>query len=405
MRASGFVLVGLMVTSPGMGAAAQLVGDSLVVTGPSLWGESPELVEELRIGTAMGSREESFGLIGGVLPLTDGSIWIGDRHLGAIQRFDSTGRYLGQVGRSGQGPGEFRYPQGMRQLSDGSVAVWDDGQVRISLFGSSGTFLRSFQPPSFMIGTPMEELELDRETGQLMLLGGEISPDPRGKHSLFWLRLSPDGVVLDTVFVEPREPEGLVDSRATLTALSPLGYRVLGRNDSYALTLELSPTRRRVLTRPSRPIPYQDEERREKERLARLFSERTGLPAGRIGRTKPVFSRIQVDETGRLWLTMYSDGFAVEESEGERSRRQESCRFFGVTSSECDQGIRRWTQDTVLEVMTPEGNLYGRIALPNRESELAAARGNLIWLIETGSLGEQYVVRYRIRAASSAGAS
>ena len=376
-------------------AAAQDV-DTVLVNGPPIWGSAPRVVEELRIGTLMADPNESFGLIGGVLVLVDGSIWIGDRQLGAIRRFDAAGRYLGQVGQEGEGPGEFKYPQGMRQLPSGDIAVWDDGQVRVSYFSPDGEFLRSFSPPTFMIGTPMEEFELDQSTGELLLMSGNMPTAAREDHRVFWLRLSGAGTVLDTVWVERTERDGLVDARATLTALSPLGYRVLGRTDDYALILETSAAQRTVLVRPWTPVPYQRGERQEKQRLAELFSERNGQPPGRIAETKPAFSRIQVDETGRIWVSTYTEGIFAEESEGERSRREGSCEFFGATKDECDRGIRQWREEAVFEVLGPGGDFYGRIALPSPQAEVVASRGDLFWVVESGGLGEQYVVQYRV---------
>lgn len=387
------VSVLLLVAFTAPGAARQVI-DTLVVDGPPVWGDAPGLVEELRLGTLMGDAKEAFGSIGGVLALEDGSIWIGDRDLGAIRRFDSAGTYLGQLGREGEGPGEFKYPQGMRQLADGEVAVWDDGQIRVSFFTPAGEFLRSFTPQTFMIGTPMEELELDRTTGDLLLMSGNVRT--AADYRFFWLRLSVEGAVLDTIWVEPTEREGLSDPVATSTAVSPLGYRIVGRNDDFSLTLETSPTRHTVLLRPWTAVRYQREERREKQRLAQLSSERNGLPPGRVAETKPAFSRIQVDETGRIWVSVFTAGFRVEESEAERGQREEACKFFGASTDECDRGIRRWQEEAVFEVLGPEGAFYGRIQLPNRMSELVASRGNRLWVIETGSLGERYVVRYRV---------
>ena len=381
-------------------AAAQEVEpvvETIVIDGAPRWGAAPALVEELRSGSAMGDPDETFGLIGGLVVLDDGDVWIGDRHLGALRRFDSAGTYLGQVGREGEGPGEFRYPQGMRQLGGGEVVVWDDGQIRVSYFDRDGAFLRSFEPPTFMIGTPMEELEVDRSTGELLLMSGNMGTTARREDQrVFWLRLTDEGAVLDTVWIERSEREGLVDPIATLTAFSPLGYRIVGRNDDYAITLELSPRRRRLLRRPWTPVRYEREERREKQRIAELFSERNGQPAGRVPETKPAYSRLQVDASGRIWVSVHTEGFAEEESEAERAQREEGCDFFGASKAECDRGIRSWHQETVFEVLGPDGTFHGRVTLPNRLSELVAARDDRLWVIETGSLGEQYVVRYRI---------
>lgn len=394
MRRVG-VLAVLLTAIPAK-ADGQTVVDTMVVNGTPTWGTEPRLIEELRIGTLVGDPNEAFGHIGGVLALADGSIWISDRQLGAIKRFGPSGEYLGQVGRHGQGPGEFRYPQGMRQLPSGEVVVWDDGQIRLSLFTQEGVFLRSFTPPTYMIGTPMEELELDRTRSELLLMSGTMMSGSRDDHRLYWLRLSVEGEVLDTIPIEPSGRGDMADEQATLNAFSPLGYRIVGRNDDYSMSLEVSPDRHIVLMRPWKPVRYANEERAEKQRLAELFSERNGRPAGRVPETKPAFSRLQVDEEGRIWVSMFSEGLEVGESDGARAAREEACEFFGAPKAECDRGIRRWNQAAVYEVLDPQGGFYGRVRLPNHESTLVAARDQKIWVIETGPLGEEYVVRYRL---------
>ncbi len=393
VRVVGAIL--LLVGVP-LSVGAQAVVDTVVVDATPTWGDEVELIEELRIGTLLGDPNQEFGLIGGVLELDDGTIWVGDRHLGAIRRFGPSGEFLGQVGREGQGPGEFRYPQGMRQLPSGQVAVWDDGQIRVSFFSAEGEFLSSFTPPTFMIGTPMEEFELDRPTGDLYLMSGTIPSTAPADRRLYWLRLTTTGEVIDTVEIERSEAEGLIDPRRTVTTLSPLGYRVTGRNDEYALLLERSPSRHTLLVRPWRPVSYKRAEREEKQRLAEVSSDRRGQPAGRVPETKPAFSTVHVDEVGRLWVELYAEGVEENESEGEKAVRADACQFFGIAESECERGARRWHEPAVFEVLGPDGTFFGRLELPNRRTTFVGARADRLWVVETGVLGEQYVVRYRL---------
>ena len=59
-----------------------------------------------------------------------------------IQKFDSSGRFIGRWGRWGwAGDGEFAYPGGVHVDSSGSVFVADTGCPRIQKFTSSGGFI------------------------------------------------------------------------------------------------------------------------------------------------------------------------------------------------------------------------------------------------------------------------
>lgn len=378
----------------GQGIGAQ---DTVVVhaDGRPAWGASPRLVEEVRIGTLEGDPDYALGDVGGIAVMPDGKIWVGDRHLSAIRRFDRDGGYVDQIGRKGEGPGEFAYPFGMRVLPDGSVVVWDDGQVRVSRFDTSGAFLDSFAPPTFMIHGPFEELEIDPE-GNLYLVSSNFATDPRGPRATFWLKMRPDGELLDSVPLTPSEQEGTVDPIRTSTVLSPLGYVVTARNDAYALDLHARPESVVRIERDARAVAYRRAERAEKQRLEEAFSERNGRPERRIPRHKPPFSTFEVDSQGRIWVEVYGPGHVEPETDGERASRERSCAFFGASAQECDAGVREWRQALAYDVIEPGGRYLGRLTFPNRQSDVVFARGDQVWVVEKGALDEAYVVRYRI---------
>lgn len=388
------------------GAGAQ---DVRTADNEPVWGASVAPVEETRIGTLTGPEEYAFGRVGGVTVLPDGSVWVGDEQKHAIFVYDEDGRFVRQVGREGEGPGEFQYPSNMRVTERGTVIVWDSGLLRVTELTPDGEFVGSFNPPTHMIGGSMEELEIDRD-GHLYLMAltqfeirGETTAERlrafaavRERQRLFWLKLDATGAVLDSIFVERSERDGTVDGILNLTELSPLGYRVLLRNDAYRVTLELPGAEPRVIERSWEPIRYRRAERREKQRLEEVMNGRNGVPVRDIPREKPPLRELFVDTDGRLWLQRHAEGFVEPESDGERASRVEACEFFAASKAECDAGIGEWRQPVVYDVIEPEGVFLGQVALPNRLSELVHARGRELWVVERGAYGEEYVVRYRI---------
>lgn len=130
--------------------------------------------------------------------------------------------------------------------------------------------------------------------------------------------------------------------------------------------------------------------------LEEVFVSRNGRPLRRIPGDKPVFSHFEVDRQGRIWVQVYTRGVLEPETPGEEDRRREACAFFGATEAECDEGITEWRQPLVFDVLEPDGRYLGRLELPNRRADVYHARDDLLWVVETGELGEQYVVRYRI---------
>lgn len=97
-------------------------------------------VEAARFGGAV-SGEGDLTSVTAAVPLEDGRFLVGD----AARRlllFDSAATPLGELGRPGEGPGEFSYAVGVGTLGD-SIWVSDMMQRRVSLFAPDGGFVRA----------------------------------------------------------------------------------------------------------------------------------------------------------------------------------------------------------------------------------------------------------------------
>jgi hypothetical protein len=93
-----------------------------------------QLVLDLRIAAA--DAGEDFTLASGVVE-AGGKIFIADLKVPTIFRFDGRGKPEGRVGRSGQGPGEYRFPAPMGVVAD-TLWVADALQQRILLYTVDG---------------------------------------------------------------------------------------------------------------------------------------------------------------------------------------------------------------------------------------------------------------------------
>ena len=101
--------------------------------------EEPSVV----IGVEQGPPEYQFFGAQGALILPDGRIAVANSGTGELRFFDPRGRFVGSVGRQGQGPGEFseRSTLDMWLSADSLIAVTDNGSRRINLFDLSGRHL------------------------------------------------------------------------------------------------------------------------------------------------------------------------------------------------------------------------------------------------------------------------
>lgn len=92
------------------------------------------------------------GNIADATRLSSGMIAVVDRRVDAVTFIDSKGEVVGQSGRTGDGPGEFRSVAGVGQCAPDTLFVWDRMNDRMSLLDTTGALQRSYRPP----GQPLD---------------------------------------------------------------------------------------------------------------------------------------------------------------------------------------------------------------------------------------------------------
>jgi len=80
--------------------------------------------------------------------LSDGRLLIADRGENSIRVLDATGKLLQSVGRTGDGPGEFRSMLWAGRCGADSLLIWDLGRRQATMIGSSGAIVRQFPVPA-----------------------------------------------------------------------------------------------------------------------------------------------------------------------------------------------------------------------------------------------------------------
>jgi DNA-binding beta-propeller fold protein YncE len=84
------------------------------------------------------SISSTFNNPSGVAVDSFGNVYVADLGNNRIQKFDSSGTFLGEWGGYGSGDGQFSYPQGVAVDSSGNVYVADTNNHRIQKFTYSG---------------------------------------------------------------------------------------------------------------------------------------------------------------------------------------------------------------------------------------------------------------------------
>jgi len=146
---------------------------------------------------------EFFSRIGDAIQLDDGSYVVVDSRDLHLTFVTQSGEIASRVGRRGEGPGEFMSIAGIWARDDGTVAVWDPRQRRMSVLDQRlGGFIDSFSPesptPGSVSGTP--QLLIGGRADGRFVLGWldfglqeiqELRPD-----RIFFVEYSPEGTVL-----------------------------------------------------------------------------------------------------------------------------------------------------------------------------------------------------------------
>jgi len=399
MRAS---LLLVLTLAPAVVASAQTTrtqrGDTVVITttGPGRWGASPRLTEELRLDGA--THETTFGQVTQAWALPDGGVLVADvksldGHV--VRRFDASGRFVGNIGRAGQGPGEFdRVGMEIATQPDGSILM-RDGVRAVHHFGLDGRLVQSFalnhgsggsseivaladgrvavrasflRGPGADVPPALRHFHVHDASGRLVdSIGGRRpwrQPPAPGEVFIHWWRPLPDGTELqsrsDIVGFLRSDPSG---RRPPLIAQVPRG-----------------------------PVPYTREEREKSSKLM-TFSRDSCPMAGRPEpppfemptERPPARGYFSTDLADRVWVLVSAP------SERRRPQVAASCALPGQRRKEFVLDI---ADPLAYAVFAADGSYLGDVKFPYG-SVLAPGREHL-WVVLQDADDTPYVVKYRL---------
>lgn len=266
----------------------------------ALAGTAPQV---FAVGRAEGADHEMFGEIAGVVFDAQENLYVLDRQSNRIMVYDRNGRFVRQIGRRGQGPGELISPFQLVMGGDGSLIVSDPARFGYSIFRTDGSFVRNVAVESLMLSPrgiawhprngiigafmqrPSEQAGLQISTAEPLMFvplgGGEPSrvfalpsrdqvtqnttPEGQGRVNVRMMRRPPPAFSPNTLF------DVLPDGNVALSFTSGYTVRIVDLNGQ---TL-------RYLQRPVRPRLTTDRDR-EQARQARRETMASGRGQIRI---------------------------------------------------------------------------------------------------------------------------
>ena len=321
----------------------------------------------LEIGSALGTDAYSLFRVGSVRRLSDGRIAVANRGTHQIRIYDRDGTHLRDLGREGDGPGEFR-SLGRMWSTPGDSIVVDDGLGRVTVFGPDGALTRTVRllPHGARVEVFLRE---PLASGHLLVESGAPAEAPKPGRFVVrtWVyeRRTAEGVHLNDVDSLAGGPQwGRPDGGYQGLPLSVVFPSAAGDGTSLYLGAAMRAEVRRYspsgqLTRVIRWTAPQREVTDEVIDSYRSWREDLYAEAGMAGHamrglegmeypaTMPSYQRLLVDATGALWVERYAapweppQGWWVFDPDG---------KWLGTPAFPSDLDIREVGVDYVLGV-------------------------------------------------------
>jgi hypothetical protein len=309
--------------------------------------------------------------VSAVLRFPDGRIAVAGQ-TPRVLVFDAEGHHLLTLGRSGDGPGEFRMLAWLRLLRADSLAAFDPFRDRVSIFAADGRFARTVVPTSrthARVRTP-----LLGAFGDGTFLGRVIVPTASSggvvglvRPSWRLERFGPDGTFLDSLTTVPGDEIAVVQGVLTRARFARHTWLAVGDTDVDVATSEAFEIRtydsrgalRRIVRMPWTVLPVT---------AADLGPEIAGRPQIPEPPTFPAVSGLLLDAAGNIWAQAFDKD---------------------------PQAPGDWF------VFDPNGRLLGDVVMPPRFQPMDVGRSDVLG-VWRDSLDVEHVQRHPLLADSGA---
>ena len=294
----------------------------------SRWGGQARLVEELVIGEEIGEEPYLFGWITAAWATVD-HIYVVDGQVAVVRAFDNQGRHLLDIGRNGQGPGEYNTPIELAVTGDGRVLVADVLGARLNIFDAEGTSLDDWP-----LGLAQSALGLTLGYGgdvytRIIEMPVDFDMLFSGYEPRFGMQaVGPEGLTGEPFFPPPIEFEPptikieVMGNEMELSdvpfapsyewVLAPGGEMIAGVGNEYRFEIHAPDGTTKIVEKHWDPVPVTAGEAEfhaaaafaDVRQMAPDFKMRSAdVPAG-----KPAFESFQADRSGRVWVIREGPG-------------------------------------------------------------------------------------------------
>jgi hypothetical protein len=381
------------------------VADTITVRtlSGSVWGDTVTLTPEVSIGVLDGADEYIIGEPRALTVAPDGTILLLDSQLPVLRMYSSDGTHLRDVGRAGNGPGEYESPDGLAALSDGRILVRDPANQRITVYGPDGAYLDEWRLGGGFSTNRRFYVDNADQSYVTALMEPGVAP---WEWTFGLVRYSADGEILDTLLTPtwdyeyPRvtaSSEGSSSMRRvpftpqTEWGFSPLGVMVGGLSTDYRIDFYRSDGSVLRMERDWESVPVLPDEAEERRRRITMGLQRQ-YGAWRwngpdVPDMKPPFKGIFTTDEGNVWVHRHTASLPVMTAAEARREEEMSGR-----------PALRFEEPPAFDVFDPEGRFLGHVRVPEAftvEPE-PVVRGDYVWAVTRDELDVASIVRFRL---------
>ena len=390
-------------------AAVDTIGDTVVVRTVSgqVWESDRTLVSEVSIGVLEGEEQYQFGRLRAIAVDGNGNMYAFDSHVPVLRVYGPDGAWLRDIGREGEGPGEYKQPDaGLAILTDGRVALRDPGNGRITLYTPDGEYDGFYRiAGSFNTSSPLTA----DATGALLTptvinLGTSVFEWKSGLARYFVdgavdTLASPDLGYEEAQLSAEREGSmsinGVPFAPEQVTAYSPLGYFLVGITEDYAFDLLRAEGVLRI-SKTYDPVSV-DPGEADAEREAMVDNFRQNYPGWKwngppIPDHKPAYQGLYPAADGRIWVHVPAPSRRYMDAEEQRAEEER-----------LGNPVNPYREPVTFDVFEANGEYLGRVSTPEGFSlrPQPVFRGDTVWAVVRDEYDVQRLHRFRLEGITT----
>jgi hypothetical protein len=284
---------------------------------------------------------------------------------------------LATIGRKGQGPGEFIFPDALSLDRDGNLVVADSAQARIHVIIGGGKDARSIVVKEEMI-SGVRPLPSGEFAGKASTYGGPRPGQPAKsvKEMRLFRRIGADGRIAGSFGRLADLGEAMTSAMGNASTFDVdaagailVGFNAQNRVDKYAPDGTL-------LWRADRPLGYGTEVKKK----GRMEQQDGGISFS-APEMNSCSAGIAVDGKGRAWVVTYARQLKDNEKVQTLMRMGDSGGVSSVSVKTEGNTDVRTTDAFRLDVFSPDGVLLGELPLTHFADVIRIA-GDSLFLID-----------------------